>query len=79
MSLRTVKYLKSLLIKSAVVQMEIEHEQKKKFPNWLRIIMLKKQRLLIKDKLLQLRRVYRENKAKRKREATLKRVHFCMN
>lgn len=55
MSLRVFKALKSLLMKSAVVQIEIEAETRKKNPDWVRIITLKKQRLLIKDRIQQIR------------------------
>ena len=54
-SLKIVKLVKSLLMKSAVVQLEIEEETKKRRPDWMRVVMLKKQRLMIKDKLNQIR------------------------
>ena len=55
-SLKPLKKLKSLLTKSAQIQLHIEDETSKKHPDWLRIITLKKQRLLIKDSIQKLRR-----------------------
>jgi uncharacterized protein YdcH (DUF465 family) len=55
MSFKLFKALKSLLMKSAVVQVEIEAETRKKNPDWIRVVTLKKQRLLIKDKIQQIR------------------------
>jgi hypothetical protein len=54
--LKTLKTLKSLLRKSAQIQMHIEEEQRKKSPDWFRIITLKKQRLMIKDRIHRMRR-----------------------
>jgi hypothetical protein len=45
-----------LVNKSAVIQMHIDDEAAKKNPDWFRIITLKKQRLMIKDKINKLRR-----------------------
>ena len=55
MSFKLFKALKSLLMRSAVVQIEIEAETRKKNPDWIRVVTLKKQRLLIKDKIQQIR------------------------
>lgn len=54
--LKPLKMLKSLMTKSAVIQMHIDDEARKKAPDWFRIITLKKQRLVIKDKINKLRR-----------------------
>ncbi len=54
--LKPIKALKSLLTKSATLQLHIEDETRKKYPDWFRIITLKKQRLVIKDKINKLRR-----------------------
>jgi hypothetical protein len=54
--LKPLKKLKSLLNKSATIQLHIEDEIKKKHPDWFRIITLKKQRLMIKDKIQRMRR-----------------------
>lgn len=54
--LKPLKTLHSLLRKSAQIQMHIEDEQRKKNPDWFRIITLKKQRLMIKDRIQRLRR-----------------------
>jgi uncharacterized protein YdcH (DUF465 family) len=54
-SFKIVKLVKSLMMKSAVVQIEIEEETKKRNPDWMRVVMLKKQRLMIKDKIHQIR------------------------
>ncbi|MBN8543962.1 MAG: DUF465 domain-containing protein [Alphaproteobacteria bacterium] len=48
--------------KSAVVQIEIEEETRKKYPDWMRVMMLKKQRLMIKDKLNKLQAHRKRNK-----------------
>lgn len=49
--LKPLKTLKSLMRKSAQIQLHIEDESRKKNPDWFRIITLKKQRLQIKDKI----------------------------
>lgn len=54
MNLRLFKRFKSLMMKSAVIQLAIEDERSKKYPNWVKIVMLKKQRLAVKDKLARL-------------------------
>lgn len=56
MNIKPLKALKSLLSKSAAVQLHIDDELRRKHPDWFRIITLKKQRLLIKDKIQRLRR-----------------------
>jgi uncharacterized protein YdcH (DUF465 family) len=55
MTLKLFKLFKSLLNKSARVQLEIDAETSKKYPDWMRVVMLKKQRLLIKDRIHRLR------------------------
>jgi hypothetical protein len=55
MSFKTFKKLKSLLMKSAVVQLEIDRETQQKHPDWRRLLTLKKQRLIIKDSIRRLR------------------------
>lgn len=47
----SVKYIKSLLFKSAHIQREIEKEQSNRWPDRLRLLRLKKVRLAIKDRL----------------------------
>lgn len=54
--LKPLKLLKALMTKSAVIQLHIDDETRKKNPDWFRIITLKKQRLMIKDKINKLRR-----------------------
>ncbi len=54
-SFKKLKALKSLLGKSAQIQLHIEDESRKKHPDWFRIITLKKQRLMIKDQIAKLR------------------------
>lgn len=56
MSVVRFKKFKSLLLKSALVEREIEDEARRKNPNWIRLLTLKKQRLIIKDALQRLRR-----------------------
>ena len=55
MSFNPLKKLKSLLNKSAVIQLEIERESQRQKPDWVRLITLKKQRLVIKDAINRLR------------------------
>ncbi len=52
----SVKFFKSLLFKSAQIQTEIEREQNRVWPDWMRLLKLKKIRLSIKDKMLRLAR-----------------------
>lgn len=47
----SVQHFKSLLFKSAKIQNEIEKEQKKRLPDWMRLLKLKKLRLAIKDRM----------------------------
>lgn len=47
----SVQRFKSLLLKATQIQHEIEKEQRRSFPDWLRLLKLKKLRLAIKDKL----------------------------
>lgn len=64
------KRFKSLLMKSATVQLEIEKEQSRRLPDTLRLLMLKKQRLYILDKLHTLRQHARQRSdARRKKKA----------
>lgn len=57
---KLLQRFKALMTKSAVVQMEIEEETRKKHPDWMRVIMLKKQRLRIKDALHAMRQKRRK-------------------
>jgi uncharacterized protein YdcH (DUF465 family) len=50
----SVRLFKSLLYKSAQIQQEIEREQKHRWPDYFRLIKLKKVRLKIKDRILRL-------------------------
>lgn len=59
MKLKPLKKLKSLLIKSAELQTRIDEETSKRHPDWFRVITLKKQRLLVKDRIQRLRRTAR--------------------
>ena len=54
--LKPLRMLRALMTKSAVIQLHIDDETRKKNPDWFRIITLKKQRLIIKDKIHKLRR-----------------------
>ena len=51
---KSVKRIKSLLVKSATIQLKIEQESHKKAPDWVKLLMLKKQRLIVKDALNQM-------------------------
>ncbi len=42
---------KSLLLKSAQIDVQIEREHKRTWPDWLRLLKLKKLRLMIKDRI----------------------------
>ena len=77
MKLKLLKLFKSLLLKSARVQLEIEAETSKKYPDWMRVIMLKKQRLLIKDRMQRLRQRVRDHRAEQRprRRLRLARQH----
>ncbi len=57
------KKLKSLLLKSAFIQKEIEKEASFKHKNWLKILRLKKLRLKIKDKIQSLTDMRAQRKA----------------
>jgi hypothetical protein len=48
---KSFKRIKSLLVKSATIQLKIEQESRKKAPDWVKLLMLKKQRLIVKDAL----------------------------
>lgn len=45
------QHFKSLLFKSARIEEQIEREQKRPRPDWMRLLKLKKLRLLIRDRL----------------------------
>ena len=47
----SVQHFKSLLFKATQIQREIEKEQSRRLPDWMRLLKLKKLRLKIKDKL----------------------------
>lgn len=51
-----VHYFKSLLFKSTQIQQEIEKEQSRRLPDWMRLLKLKKLRLTIKDRLQEIAR-----------------------
>ncbi len=50
----SVNHFKSLLFKSARLQSEIDREHQSRWPNWLRLLKLKKLRLAIKDRIQKL-------------------------
>ncbi len=47
----SVQHFKSLFFKSAQIQEEIEKEHRRRWPDWMRLLKLKKIRLAIKDRL----------------------------
>lgn len=47
----SVQYFKSLLFKSTQIQQEIEKEHQRRWPDWMRLLKLKKLRLAIKDRM----------------------------
>lgn len=50
----SVQHLKSLLFRSARIQEEIDKEHRRSWPNWIRLLKLKKLRLAIKDRMQQI-------------------------
>ena len=56
------KLLKSLLLRSAVIQTRIDDAMKARSPDMLQILMLKKQRLKVKDMIMALQRRVRRRK-----------------
>jgi uncharacterized protein YdcH (DUF465 family) len=50
----SVQYFKSLFYKFSRVQTEIKKEQGRRFPNWARLLKLKKIRLAIKDRMMRI-------------------------
>lgn len=50
----SVQHFKSLLFKSALIQEEIVKENRRRWPDSMRLLKLKKMRLAIKDRMLQL-------------------------
>ncbi len=59
----SVHHFKSLLFRSAKIQEEIEKEHQSRWPNWMRLLKLKKLRLAIKDRIERL--AYRSSSGKR--------------
>jgi uncharacterized protein YdcH (DUF465 family) len=47
----SVQRFKSLLFKSAKIQKEIDKERQRVWPDWVRLLKLKKLRLIIKDRI----------------------------
>lgn len=47
----SAQHFKSLLFKSAQIQQEIEKENRQRWPNWMRLLKLKKLHLAIKDRM----------------------------
>ena len=52
----SVQHFRSLLYKSAEIEKEIEKEQSRQLPNWMHLLKLKKKRLSIKDRMLEIAR-----------------------
>lgn len=50
----SIQHFKSLLFRSAKIQEEIEKEHQRRWPNWMRLLKLKKLRLAIKDRMMRL-------------------------
>ena len=50
----SVQHFKSLLFRSSQLQQEIEKEQSRRLPDWMRLLKLKKLRLAIKDRIEQI-------------------------
>lgn len=47
----TQKFIKPLTLRAFMVDQQIRQEQKSRWPDWLRLVRLKKLRLMIKDKM----------------------------
>lgn len=65
----SVQHFKSLLFKSAQIQEEIEKEHRRRWPDWMRLLKLKKIRLAIKDRL---ERIAREHSPQRLQPVRIK-------
>lgn len=63
-----VKYLKALVLKSALIQLRIDDEMRARKPDDLRLLMLKKQRLMVKDAIVKLKQRYRRHQRKNKHQ-----------
>ena len=50
----SIRNFKTLLLKSAKIQAEIEREQNGSRPDWMRLLKLKKLRLVLRDRLQRL-------------------------
>ncbi len=50
----SVQHFKSLLFKSARLQQEIDREHQRRWPDWMRLLKLKKLRLAINDRMQRL-------------------------
>lgn len=50
----SLELFKSLLFKSSRIQRDIDREQRRRFPDWFRLLRLKKMRLAIKDHMARL-------------------------
>lgn len=50
----SVQHFKSLLFKITRIQQEIEHEHQSRWPDWMRLLRLKKLRYAIKDRMQRL-------------------------
>jgi uncharacterized protein YdcH (DUF465 family) len=61
----SVQHFKSLLFKATQIQQEIEKEQSRRLPDWIRLLKLKKLRLRIKDRLCQFARQRGEGMSQR--------------
>lgn len=65
----SVQHFKSLLFKSAQIQEEIEKERRRRWPDWMRLLKLKKIRLAIKDRL---ERIVRDHSPQRLQPVRIK-------
>ena len=52
----SAQHFRSLLFKSAQIQEQIDKEHKQRWPNWMRLLRLKKLRLKIKDRMAKMMR-----------------------
>lgn len=70
----SVQHFKSLLFKSKQIQKEIEKEQSRRLPDWMRLAMLKKLRLAIKDRLLAIAKFSKHSRGTRRMQPAMIRI-----
>jgi uncharacterized protein YdcH (DUF465 family) len=67
----SVQHFRSLLFKSTQIQQEIEKEQTRHLPDWMRLLKLKKLRLAIKDRLQEIARQSENTRSARRMQPVM--------